>query len=155
MKDCYLPPRYTQAGKQEGAAAVEFAIVASVFFMLLIGIMEMGRLLWTWNAAAEATRLGARLAVVCSKEDAEKIKGRMREMLPALTANSQIDIEYLNPPATPNSCTADTCKEVRVRLKDYSHQTIIPFVSLAIPLPPFQTTLPREYMNSDGNEICQ
>ena len=50
-------------------AAVEFALVAALFFTLLIGIMEMGRVLFYWNSAAEATRLGARLAVVCDLND--------------------------------------------------------------------------------------
>lgn len=146
----------TAAGRrphdQQGAAAVEFAVVAAVFFTLLIGIAEMGRLLWTWNAAAEATRRGARLAVVCSMNDAD-IKTHMREMLPAL-ADSNISIDYLDPPNAPNTCTTATCKEVSVSLTGYTHQTIIPFVPLSVPLPAFQTTLPREFMESTGNPAC-
>lgn len=137
---------------QRGVAAVEFAVVASVFFTLLIGIAEMGRMLWTWNAAAEATRLGARIAVVCPLNDAA-IKTRMREMLPALS-NGNISIDYLNPPNAPNTCTVANCKGVSVSLAGYTHQTIIPFVPLSVTLPPFQTTLPREYMESSGNPVC-
>lgn len=137
---------------QQGAAAVEFAVVAAVFFTLLIGIAEMGRLLWTWNAAAEATRRGARLAVVCSMNDPD-IKTHMREMLPAL-GNANISIDYLDPPNAPNTCTTATCKEVSVSLTGYTHQTIIPFVPLSVPLPAFQTTLPREFMESTGNPAC-
>ena len=137
---------------QRGVAAVEFAIVASLFFTLLIGIAEMGRLLWTWNAAAEATHLGARLAVVCSMNDSH-IKTRMRDMLPALS-DANISIAYLNPPNPPNSCTTANCKEVSVSLAGYIHQTIIPFVPLSVTLPPFRTTLPREFMESSGNPIC-
>ncbi len=153
MKSCVQPSRQI-VRRQRGVAAVEFAAVAAVFFTILIGIMETGRLLWTWNAAAEATRLGARLAIVCSMVDSSYIKTRMRRMLPAL-ADTNVTIDYLNPPfEEANNCTVDTCKEVRVRLTGYVHQTIIPFVPLSVPLPPFQTTLPREYMNSSGNEIC-
>lgn len=133
---------------QEGAAAVEFAVVAALFFTVLIGVMEMGRMLWGWNAAVEATRLGARLAVVCSIGDSV-IETRMRERLPDfMTAN--ITIEYFPP-----SCSASTCTSVSARLSDYNHQTLIPFISLAVPLPPFQTTLPREGMSSDGNPVCK
>lgn len=144
--------RRNPAQAQRGVAAVEFAIIASLLFTLLIGIMEMGRLLWTWNAAAESTRLGARLAVVCSIGDAN-IKTRMRQMLPALD-NGNIAIDYLNPPFAANSCTTDNCKQVRVRLSGHVHQTIIPFLPLSVTLPPFQTTLPREYMDSTGNSVC-
>lgn len=140
------------ARHQTGAAAVEFAVVAMVFFTLLIGIMEMGRLLWTWNAAVEATRAGARLAVVCSMNDAA-IADRMRDMLPTL-AVANIDIDYLNPPFADNTCTVDNCKAVRVSLTGYTHVAVIPLVPLSLPIPQFQTTLPREGMNSTGNPVC-
>jgi len=133
--------------RQHGAAAVEFAIVSTVFFMILFGSIEMARLLWTWNAASEATRLGARLAVVCDV-NAPVIRTRMRQMLPALT-NGNITLSYL-----PGGCTADTCRSVTVTLAGYTHAPIIPFAALSIPIPPFTTSLPREFMQSAGNPIC-
>jgi Flp pilus assembly protein TadG len=137
---------------QHGTTTVEFALIAIIFFTLLIGIMEMGRLMWTWNAAVEATRLGARLAVVCSMNDS-MIATRMREMLPAL-AVSNITIDYLDPPSAANTCTVNSCKYVRVSLSGYTHLTVIPVVGTSIPIPEFQTTLPREAMNSAANPVC-
>lgn len=137
---------------QRGVAAVEFAIVAALFFMMLFGAMEMARLLWTWNAAAEATRLGARMAVVCDVDDSSIVQ-HMRERLPALQS-SNVTIDYLNPGSAPNTCSAATCKSVRVTLAGYTHVPIIPFAALSIPIPPFQTTLPREFMQSAGNPVC-
>lgn len=137
---------------QAGVAAVEFALVCSVFFTALLGAIEMGRLLWTWNAATEATRLGARLAIVCDKDDAD-IKAQMVGRLPALST-SNITVTYLDPPNAENTCTTATCKAVRVSLTGYEHDTIIPFVPLAVTLPPFTTTLRREHMQSTGNPIC-
>jgi Flp pilus assembly protein TadG len=133
-------------------AAVEFAVVASLFFTVLLGAMEMSRLLWTWNAAAEATRLGARLAVVCDIGDTT-IVARMRDRLPYLQA-SNVTIDYLNPGNAPNTCSPATCKSVRVTLSGYTHVPIIPLVPLSIPIPQFQTTLPKEFMQSAGNPIC-
>lgn len=133
--------------RQRGAAAVEFAVVAALFFMILLGAMEMARLLWTWNAAAEATRLGARLAVVCDIGD-PTITARMQQMLPALQPGN-VTIAYL-----PAGCNAQTCLSVRVTLSGYTHVPIIPFVPLSIPIPPFQTTLPKEWMQSAGNPVC-
>jgi Flp pilus assembly protein TadG len=137
---------------QRGVAAVEFAIVAALFFTILLGAIEMARLLWTWNAATEATRLGARLAVVCDIGDAD-IVNRMRQMLPALQP-ANVTIDYLNPGSAPNTCTPLNCKSVRVTLAGYTHVPIIPFTALSIPIPPFQTTLPKEYMQSAGNPVC-
>jgi Flp pilus assembly protein TadG len=133
--------------RQAGVAAVEFALVSAIFFTMLLGVVEMGRLLWIWNAAVEATRLGARLAVVCDIGDPD-IKLRMTQRVPNLSA-SQIAVDYL-----PAACTSATCKEVSVALSNYTHQTIIPFVPLSLALPPFKTTLRKEFMNSAGNSVC-
>jgi Flp pilus assembly protein TadG len=142
--------------RQEGAVAVEVALVMPILCLLLFGIVEMGRLLWTWNAAVEATRLGARLAVVCDVDRSlgAPIKSRMRTMLPLL-ANSNITIEYMNPVDTVDpSCTNDDCKAARVRLSGLTYTPIIPFMSLSLSLPGFSTTLRKEYMSSASNEVC-
>jgi Flp pilus assembly protein TadG len=47
-----------------GATAVEFAIVAPVLLMLLLGIMEGGRALWTQNALSFAVEQAARCASI-------------------------------------------------------------------------------------------
>jgi hypothetical protein len=132
---------------QRGAAAIEFAIVSAVFFMLLLGAIEMGRLLWTWNAATEATRLGARMAVVCDVNEPNIIT-RMQQRLPYLQP-ANVTVAYL-----PSGCTDANCQTVRVTLAGYTHQPIIPFIALSIPIPSFQTTLPREFMQSAGNPVC-
>ena len=54
---------------QRGVAAVEFALVAIPFFLLLFGAMELGRLLYLWNTAQEITRHAARQAVVTNFKD--------------------------------------------------------------------------------------
>lgn len=139
--------------RQRGVAAVEFAIVSSLLFTVLFGVMEMGRLLWTWNAAVEATRFGARLAVVCDLNDSH-IKSRMISRLPSL-ATGNIVVTYLDPPAANNTCTPANCKAVNVSLTGYTHNTIIPFLPLSLTLPPFGTTLRKEFMSSTANEVCQ
>jgi Flp pilus assembly protein TadG len=137
---------------QAGATAVEFALVSALFFTVLIGVLEAGRLLWIWNAAVEATRLGARIAVVCDIGDAD-IKVRMTQRVPELQT-SQITVTYLNPPAAANSCTSANCKAVSVKLSNYNHQTVIPLIPLSLTLPPFETTLRKEFMQSTGNSVC-
>lgn len=135
---------------QRGATAVEFAIVAALLCTVLVGIMEFGRLLFYWNTAAEATRLGARMAVVCSKDDSD-IKLKMREMLTFL-ADDQISVQY-----EPAGCTIDNCLSVTVGIAPgVSVFTVIPFVPLTLSLPAFSTTLPRESMDSaaGANPVC-
>lgn len=139
--------------RQRGATAVEFAIVATVFLVLMIGMMEMGRMLFYWNTAVEATRLGARVAAVCDVGDAD-IKTKMHAMLDVLPT-SAITVAY-----TPGGCTVDNCRYVTVSINSgVSIATYIPGVPLALSLPAMSTTLPRESMlstvNGSANPMCQ
>ena len=51
--------------RQKGATTVEFAFVGALFFIVLFGVIEVGRALFVWNTLTEATRRGARVAAVC------------------------------------------------------------------------------------------
>lgn len=147
-----MRPRAAASRKhQRGAAAVEFALVAIVFFMLLIGIVEMGRVLFTWNATAEATRYGARVAVVCPKDD-PAILSRMQKIMPALVTENVV-VTY-----TPNGCSVANCQQVSVRVQNVPVTTLIPVSAATLMVPPFTTTLPRESMLDDidgrENPVC-
>lgn len=54
---------------QRGASLAEFAVVAGFFFTLILGIIEFSRLLYTHNALADASRRGARYAVLNEQND--------------------------------------------------------------------------------------
>lgn len=49
---------------QAGAVAVEFAMVSILFLGLMVGAIDMSRMLWEVNAAKAATRAAVRLAAV-------------------------------------------------------------------------------------------
>jgi Flp pilus assembly protein TadG len=139
-----------------GSVTVEFALVSVVFFTMLFGMMEMSRLMFYWNTAAEVTRLGARMAVVCDPDAVARdaIRARMRQLLPIIEA-ADITIAY-----TPAGCTANTCQLATVSITTVTPiQTYIPFLPLAVVMPAFSTTLSRESMQStfDGvaNPSCQ
>jgi len=50
--------------RQRGASMVELALVATVFLMLIFGIMDFGRALFTYHGVADAAREGSRWAMV-------------------------------------------------------------------------------------------
>jgi hypothetical protein len=50
--------------KRRGAASVEFAIVAPVFFIMVFGMIEFGRMIMVQQILTNASREGARLAVL-------------------------------------------------------------------------------------------
>ena len=47
-----------------GSSAAEFAMVLPLLIIFLIGIIDVGRLMWTWNEAEKATQMGVRFAIV-------------------------------------------------------------------------------------------
>lgn len=133
---------------QRGSAIVEFGLIAAVFISLLLGIFEFGRVLYYWNTASEAVRLGARTAVVCDVNAAGIVK-RVRSLLPLLSS-SNVSVSY-----TPASCDVNTCTFVTVSVTNVTVKTMIPFMNVAIKMPPFTTTLPRESLNSaTGGAAC-
>lgn len=60
--------------RQRGATAVEFGIIAMVFFTLFFGIIEFGRFFYLYNTVQEVTRCAARQAVVNWRDKWESIR---------------------------------------------------------------------------------
>ena len=46
-----------------GQSMVEFAVLAPIFFLLLLGTIDLGRAVYTYNAISNAAREGARAGV--------------------------------------------------------------------------------------------
>jgi hypothetical protein len=143
----------TRTSTQRGSTAVEFALVLLIFATFLLAIVDFSRMLYTWSAANEAARAGARYAVVCDDTANEGlVLARMQNLLPQISA---IDLAWV-----PGGCTASTCEGVTVTIVGLDYQWISPLAGLgplaAIPMPTFRTFLPREIMRQDPNSatIC-
>lgn len=48
---------------RRASSAAEFALVLPLLLIFLFGIIDVGRLMWTWNRAEKATQMGVRYAV--------------------------------------------------------------------------------------------
>jgi hypothetical protein len=137
---------------QRGATLIEFALVSVLFFMFLLGVIDFGRMLFTWSAATEATRVGARYAVVC--DDGMRyaaVLQRMQQRLPQITSAS---VQWL-----PDGCSSSNCEGVAVSITGLDYQWLAPIPDAArplIPMPSFRTYLTREVMRQDPNSpaIC-
>ncbi len=70
---------------RRGAAAVEFALIAAPFFLLILGTVEYGRLLYLHHAVEETAIDGARCAGVvepgCSANGAYDLKAARRHIV--------------------------------------------------------------------------
>jgi len=144
--------------KQTGATMVEFALVLIIFLTFFLGILDFARMLWTWNAANEATRWGARISVVCNK-GAAAVLVNMRKMLPQLTA-ANLTIDWYDAAGNiSTTCDFTNCAGVNVRVSGLNYQWLSPIgfsTHAAIPMPGFSTYLPREVMGQDpnSNSVC-
>ena len=138
--------------RQHGLATVEFALVAVVLFMMIFGVIEVGRALFVASVLDEATRRGARMAVVCPINDPAIAQAAAFDnlLIPGLDA-SDIVVEYLD---DSNAVVANpgvaaefiTIRFVRVRVVGFQHQMFIPVVTALsqFTMPEYATVLPRE-----------
>lgn len=67
MKGRTVMKRNRKLNTERGSSLVEMVIGASVLMTVVFGVLEVGRLLWTHNALAEAARKGARYAAVSTQ----------------------------------------------------------------------------------------
>ncbi len=138
--------------RNAGAAAIEFALVASVggFMVLLFGVLELARVLYYMNSANEATELGARVAIVCDANSA-LIKQRMQQIFPALQPEN-ITITYYPQNCASTAAAARTgCTGVMVSIAPGMRvSTVIPFVNFGFDMPSFATYKTREALDSSS-----
>jgi Flp pilus assembly protein TadG len=139
-----------------GATLVEFSLVLLLFLMVLLSLLDFSRMLFTWSAANEAARLGARYAIVCAQPGnySATVLAKMQVLLPSVQG---IDMTW-----SPNGCTTATCQGLTLKITDLRFQWISPLPGATAPLwtslsgNGFSTYLPREAMHADPNSsiIC-
>lgn len=131
MGYAYTTGKRYRALRQQGVAAVEFALVLVILLLIIGGIFEFGRVFWFYNALTKATRDGARLMSVTNAIDinsqgvptaqnlvvAEANAARVSP--PLLDANVQVDC--LNASFQTVACTDGTAPaNVRVGIVNYT-----------------------------------
>lgn len=143
--------------RQGGATLIEFTLGLVIFLTFVLGVIDASRMLWTWGAANEATRWGARTAVVCPR-NSPAVLGRMRQFLPQLQA-SQLQVDWYGKTGLEPGCGPDTCTAVNVRIVELDYEWVSPIGWSAgrfVPMPQFSTFLPRESMGQDPDSagVC-
>ncbi|HEX2270027.1 MAG TPA: TadE/TadG family type IV pilus assembly protein [Pyrinomonadaceae bacterium] len=152
---------------EKGTSVAEFAIVALVFFIIIFGIIEFGRLLYTHNALADATRRGARYAVLhpgITAADKTNVKnvvvygkngtfdddgnptspplinGLTREMVNVTFEGEDLDGD----PDTAPTSFGSNLGRATVKIVGYNFNLSIPVVGRPIALGDYSTTLSAE-----------
>ena len=142
-----------------GTTTVEFAIVAAALFMMIFGVLEVGRAYFVYAMLDEVTRRAARLATVCPVSDPaipqlaifntsgdSSESGLVNNLVP-----SNVVIDYLNAAhavvALPSTAAGFAqIRYVRAQIVGFQHQMYVPFVDdlASFFMPAFESSLPRE-----------
>jgi Flp pilus assembly protein TadG len=142
-------------------------MVALLFFTLIFGIIEFGRLLYTHNALADATRRGARFAVLnpgITEADKTKVRNEVvygrfgsfdvdgnptsAPVIDGLTT-TMVEVTFQgedldNDPTTPDSPFGSNLGSATVRIVGYQFNLTIPVVGRPLTMPDYATTLAAE-----------
>jgi Flp pilus assembly protein TadG len=137
----YPPKRFLE--NDGGQTLVEFGLVAFMLVMLLLGVFEIGRMILVYTTVANASRAGARYAIVhgsdnlASSSDIQTVVKNFLRAAPLDTtrAGLSIDVSYCDDPA----CTAidAACTKPGCTVK----------VTTAYPYDPFITYFPWPAIN--------
>ncbi len=104
-----VPLRRDRARKRRGASVVEFAVIAPLFFLLVFGMIEFGRMIMVHQLLIGAAREGARQAVVEGATVAT-VENVVRGYLTATSIDGQEAIVTVSP----DPAIADTGVEMKV-----------------------------------------
>ena len=88
----------TRRGRTRGQTLAEFALVLPVLIVMLMGIFDLGRAIFAYNAITNAAREGARLGIV--NQWADSIKERAVDMAPTAEQDPNAVTVAISQPAS-------------------------------------------------------
>ncbi len=137
--------------KERGASMLEFAIAASIFFTVVFGVIEFGRLFWTHSALRDAARRGARYAIT-RKEDSGSVQAIKNMVVYGdPNANPATATPLVNGLTTGNVAVEYKnfngillSSQATVSITNFKFNFIVPLVGTTINMPAYRTALPGE-----------
>lgn len=88
---------YRRPARRRGAAAVEFALVAPVFFLFVFGLIELGRAVMIQQCLTNASRVGCRHAVLATTRTDEQVKSVVQDHLRSAISDPSLVTCNVNP----------------------------------------------------------
>lgn len=129
--------------QRRGAAVVEFALIAPLMLFFTFGMIEISRMMMVKNAATQATREGARAAVLPYASN-QAVLERVQQELGLVSVDSAV-IE--TEPANVATASPGSNILVRVRINPDSVSWVPTFVSFTIPEIVAESTMRKEATN--------
>jgi TadE-like protein len=157
---------------EKGTTVAEFAIVAGLFFMIIFGIIEFGRLLYTHNALTDAARRGARYAALhhedagcvqnvvvygekhidpgtCAPTGPPLINGLTTDNVVVAYEGADLDGD----PTTDPTSYGMNLGTATVSIENYTFDLGIPFIGRRLTMPTYTTTLTAESAGEEPDPI--
>jgi Flp pilus assembly protein TadG len=116
---------------RSGVAAVEFALVAPIFFLLVFGLIEFGRMMMVQQSLTNAAREGSRVAILSTTKDGAAVEERMRDYLQSVLANAASGEVRVIVPGNLNTVTSGATLTVSVEV-DYLDVSWVPLGYLGL-----------------------
>ena len=150
---------------------VELALTLPLMLILIGAIVEFSLLVFTWAKGVEATRAGARYAVVstpvtdlsglvcdgdttaniaayCDEAQCEGLLAEMQKVLPEVTASNVHVVYECTRAGNPDRPIAMKTPEVRISIEGFSYTFLFPGIfykdSFSLTMPTFSTTRTAE-----------
>lgn len=156
MKLAQKTMRKLRRTTEKGATMAEFVIISGIFFMIIFGIIEFGRLFYIHNALTDAARRGARYAALHKRVDLACVQNvvvygeshvddNCAATGPALINGldtTKVNVTYIGPDA--DTAYGMNLGTVTVEITNYTFNLSIPFVHKTLTMPNYVTTLTAE-----------
>jgi Flp pilus assembly protein TadG len=162
-------------GDERGTTVAEFAMVALLFFTLIFGIIEFGRMLYTHNSLADATRRGARYAVLHPSSKEADVKNLVvygdkatydtlgnpltgpvvAGLTPGMVQVTYEGEDLDGDPDTEATSFGSNLGQATVKIVGYSFSFTVPVIGRAIPMGDYSTTLSAESAGDIPDDISE
>ena len=128
-----------------GATIPELALAGTIFFTAAFGLIEFGRLLWTHNALVDATRVGARYAVMNATNTTAVKNMVVYGKASPITGDAPV-VSGLTTSNVAVTYSGFGVKSgtVEVKITGFQFNFVVPLVSSAFTLGEYKTTLTGE-----------
>lgn len=154
----------------------EFVLISGVFFMIIFGIIEFGRLFYIHNALTDAARRGARYAALHKEVDKACVKNIVvygesnvdakcaptgPALINGLDPSTQVTVTYEgadadNDPTTKPTDYGMNLGTVTVEITNYTFNLAIPFLPPSwrtLTMPNYVTTLTAESAGEEPDPV--
>lgn len=113
MSGLFRVGRTRSGSHQRGQALVEFSLVIPIFLLLLVGLFDLGRAVFSYNTLTNAAREGARMAIV--NQDVPTIIERAQRQSALVELNDpSVSVAFYQMKADGTPDLSDPCNLVAV-----------------------------------------